>query len=114
MARFIRLDTIQVEGNPEINCIEVDLQYEDGGYNHWHSTRICRGYYVDIAAVHVMVRGGIASKTLMSDGSGYRLLLEEASRFGQKKLESLQQKAREKAAAVIDRLCSEKGLVRTN
>jgi hypothetical protein len=110
MTRSIKLEDIPVKGDPEINHIEVELRFEAGGYSHWHNQQTHKGYYVSVCGVKIMVRdNGVVSRARML-GEGYKMLLEGANRFGQKKLEGLQQKARDEAKSIVDRLCIEKGL----
>ena len=82
--REILIKTIPVLDNPEFNEVQISIYYSKGGMNWFSGASQLRGYYLGIAPVS---RNG---RTLTYKAfTGTRYLLEEASRFNRKHLESL-------------------------
>jgi|GEM_PF-1457157 len=87
-ARRKLIKEIPVFGNPDVNVIEVELYFAKGGINYFNYEVEARGYYVSICPYKVSHEGNFKSKSY-SAFTGVKTLLLEASRFGQKKLETL-------------------------
>ncbi|MDI4654227.1 MULTISPECIES: hypothetical protein [Pseudoalteromonas] len=87
-ARRKLVKEIPVTGNSDVNVIEVELYFAKGGINYFNYKNEARGYYVSVCPYKVTHEGGYKSKAY-SAFAGVKTLLLEASRFGQKKFETL-------------------------
>lgn len=87
-ARSRVIETIEVTGNSEINTIEVQLTYNAGGLNYFTYKNEPRGYYLSVSPYKQSQEGHFQTK-VYSGFSGIKSFVEEASRFGKKKLDNM-------------------------
>lgn len=81
--RVTRLKT-----NDAVKHVDVEVFYSKGGMNYFNGTNESRGYYLSVQPVEV--KGDFVTMTAFS---GTKWLIEEATRFSEKKLEELAAKA---------------------
>ncbi|MAD75951.1 MAG: hypothetical protein CML20_14385 [Rheinheimera sp.] len=82
------IEQLEVTGNPTVNTIEIELYYNAGGMNYFNYKVEKRGYYVSVTPYKISQDGHFKTKEY-SAFSGIKTLVEEASRFGKKKLDSI-------------------------
>jgi len=120
-AREITLQEIQIEAQPdsplksvEPNMLEVRLFFDNGGFSHYDHQERARGWYVSVTAIRKEMKNGYASRTSLMFDSGYKCLLEEAKAFSSRKMMNYeyQSKALRESEFLVERLCSDKGLIR--
>lgn len=72
-----------IDTNRPGHVVEVRVLYQTGGSNWFHGTEERGGYYATFQVVEVKVGDGYVSRISML-GSGRKVLMSEAGRFGQK------------------------------
>lgn len=77
-----------VAGNGEANVLEVELYFNAGGMNYFTYREERRGYYLSVSPYKASHEGHLQSK-MYSGFSGLKTLVQEVSRFGQKKFDAL-------------------------
>lgn len=72
----------------EINTIEVEVSYRMGGHNPFTHREQPRGYYLSASPVNIQQHDGYQTRSFMAF-SGRAMVLEEANRFSQSKLDKV-------------------------
>lgn len=81
------IETFEVEGQ-EANLIEVELRYEQGGYNYFTGRSAQRGFYLSVMP-YTVKHDGMFQSRCYKGFSGTKMLIEAAGRFSAKKLTTL-------------------------
>lgn len=78
---------IPITGNSEVNVIEVEFYFSKGGINYFNYQNEPRGYYLSVCPYKVSFDGHFKSKCYGAF-SGLKALLEQSTRFSQKKFDN--------------------------
>lgn len=79
---------MELKTNKENEFITLEVFYSKGGYSYATYEPQERGYYLNIKPETIEQRNGYQVRTY-SAFTGYKILLEKATRFSKKKLEDL-------------------------
>lgn len=82
------IKSIPISGNSEVNTLEVELYYSAGGMNYFNYKNEARGYYLSASPYKILHEGRFVTKTYGAF-SGSKILIQESSRFGKKKFDTL-------------------------
>lgn len=102
---------MELKTNKENTYIKLEVFYHLGGYSWATYKHEERGYYLSIKPEKIEKRDGLAMVTF-SAFSGYKILLEKATRLSRKKLEELNKCINiEKYKHIIDIVAEENNLI---
>lgn len=102
---------MELKTNKENMFITLEVFYSKGGYSYSNYEHQERGYYISIKPEEIIQRDGYSTR-IYSAFTGYKILIEKASRLSEKKLQELNNNIKiEDYKHIIDIVAKENDLI---
>jgi hypothetical protein len=87
--RSIHVTSLPFNGKNNESCLRISVGYAEGGHNWYSGENNRKGFYAYVTPAEEIDQGTSHASIRSILGAGRKCLLEEATRFNAKKLETL-------------------------